>query len=66
MAPLAELVRRRDERPLPARPGREEMRGFGVVGLPFASGDVLCLRRFPASTFGPGYHSVWHRTPGGV
>jgi hypothetical protein len=36
-----------------------------VVGVPFASGDVLCLRRFPTSSFGPGYASVWHRSPAG-
>jgi hypothetical protein len=47
------------------RLGREDARGFAVVGLPFASGDLLCLRRFPASTFGPGYTAVWHRTPAG-
>ena len=66
MIPLAELVRREDERPLRARPGREDVRGFAVVGLPFAAGDVLCLRRIPTSTFGPGYTSVWHRGPDGT
>jgi hypothetical protein len=45
--------------------GREQMVGLGVIGLPFASGDVLALRRFPASSVGPGYDSVWHRPPGG-
>jgi hypothetical protein len=39
--------------------------GLAVVGLPFASGDILCLRRFPASSFGPGYDSVWHRSADG-
>jgi hypothetical protein len=33
--------------------------------MPFASGDLLCLRRFPASSFGPGYASVWHRSAEG-
>ena len=35
------------------------------MGLPFASGHVLALRRFPASSIGPGYTSVWHRDPEG-
>lgn len=39
--------------------------GYGVIGLPFRSGDVLAMRRFPASSIGPAYTSVWHRTPGG-
>jgi hypothetical protein len=66
MTPLAELVRRADERPLRARPGRDDLRGFAVVGLPFAAGDVLALRRIPTTTFGPGYTSLWHRAPGGA
>lgn len=40
--------------------------GYGVMGLPFASGHVLTLRRFPASSLGYGYSSVWHRTPAGA
>ena len=39
--------------------------GYGVMGLPFRSGHVLGLRRFPASSIGPGYRSVWHRDPHG-
>ncbi len=39
--------------------------GYAVIGLPFCSGHVLALRRFPASSLGPGYTSVWHRDPGG-
>jgi len=39
--------------------------GYGVLGLPFASGHVLALRRFPASSLGYGYSSVWHRDPDG-
>lgn len=50
---------------LRTRPGRDDVAGFAVVGQPFASGDLLCLRRFPASTFGPGYVSVWHRSADG-
>lgn len=43
----------------------EAFSGYGVMGLPFASGHVLALRRFPASSVGPGYYSVWHRDPAG-
>lgn len=66
MTRLEELVRREDERPLHARAGRDDLRGFAVVGLPFAAGDLLALRHIPTTTFGPGYSSVWHRTPGGA
>jgi hypothetical protein len=43
----------------------ERFRGYGIMGLPFDSGHVLALRRFAASSLGPGYASVWHRTPTG-
>lgn len=47
-------------------PGSDErFSGYGVMGLPFRSGHVLGLRRFPASSIGPGYRSVWHRDPDG-
>lgn len=39
--------------------------GYGVMGLPFASGHILALRRFPASSLGYGYSAVWHRDPRG-
>src|SRR6185369_9435728 len=50
----AEIMRRAPSQPPRARPGRDDVAGFAVIGLPFASGDLLCLRRFPATTFGPG------------
>jgi len=34
---------------LPAR-GEERFNGYGVMGLPFRSGAVLAMRRFPASS----------------
>jgi hypothetical protein len=34
-----------------------------LMGLPLASGHILAMRRFPASSVGPGYTSVWHRGP---
>src|ERR1700722_13815023 len=43
----------------------ERFAGYGVMGLPFRSGHLLALRRFPASSVGPGYRSVWHRDPHG-
>ena len=54
---------------LPAGPD-ETVTGFGVMGLPFASGHYLALRDFPAASFlprsVPGYRSVWHRDPDGA
>jgi hypothetical protein len=44
---------------------RERFAGYGVMGLPFRSGHVLGLRRWPASSVGPGYTSVWHQQPDG-
>ncbi len=35
------------------------------MGLPFASGHVLAMRRFPASSIGLPYTSVWHPDPEG-
>jgi len=43
----------------------ERFTGYGVMGVPFKSGHVLCLRRFPVTSIGQGYTSVWHRDPGG-
>lgn len=51
-------------RSLPTGEG-DRFAGYAVIGLPFASGHVLSLRRFPASSVGPGYTSVWHRNPDG-
>lgn len=60
---LAEEIERKA--PLPEVPERERFWGYAVVGLPFRSGHVLALRRFPATSIGPGYTSVWHRDPDG-
>jgi hypothetical protein len=43
----------------------ERFAGYGVMGLPFRSGHLLAMRRFPASSIGPAYRSVWHRDPRG-
>lgn len=60
-----ELAARAEQTPHWPEGGGERFAGFGVMALPFRSGHVLALRRFPSSSIGPGYTSVWHRTPGG-
>lgn len=50
---------------LPSGEG-DRFSGYAVIGQPFRSGHVLALRRFPASSVGPGYTSVWHRDPRGI
>ena len=62
---LVTLVHEAESAVLPSGDA-ERFAGYGVMGLPFASGHVLAMRRFPASSIGPGYSSVWHRTPSGV
>jgi len=65
MASLSTLAAEIESAPeLPAG-GDERFAGFGVMGIPFASGHVLALRRFTASSIGPAYTSVWHRDPAG-
>ena len=44
----------------------ERFNGYGIMGLPFRSGHVLALRRFVASSVGPGYTALWHRAPSGA
>ena len=61
-AELVDELERGAELPLGAE---ERFFGYGVMGSPFRSGHVLGLRRFPASSIGPGYRSVWHRDPDG-
>jgi len=47
-------------------PGTEErVSGYGVMGQPFASGHVLGLRRWTASSVGEQFTSIWHRDPDG-
>jgi hypothetical protein len=50
---------------LPAGAG-ERFTGYGVLGVAFASGHVLAFRRMAASSVGPAFTSVWHRSPAGV
>ena len=47
-------------------PGDDErFSGYGVMGLTFSTGHVLAMRRFPVTSVGPGYTSVWLRRPSG-
>jgi hypothetical protein len=47
--------------------GNDELfSGWGVMGLPFETGHVLALRRFSASSVGPGSTALWHRSPEGA
>jgi hypothetical protein len=50
----------------PLDPGEgERFTGYGIMAQPFRSGHVLALRRFPHTSVGPGYASVWHCDPHG-
>jgi hypothetical protein len=66
MAEPATLAKRTERWTVARESGRDELRGYAVISLPFTSGHVLCLRCWPASSFGPGYQSVWHRAPEGA
>lgn len=47
-------------------PGTDErVAGYGVMGQTFASGHVLGLRRWTASSVGEQFASIWHREPDG-
>ncbi len=54
------------ERPVLPPGDGERYTGFAVLGVPFASGDVLALRLIGALSVAPGYRSVWHRSPDGI
>ena len=51
--------------PLPDARGDEVVAGYGVMGQPFASGDVLALRVWPSVSFSAPYIAVWHRSASG-
>jgi hypothetical protein len=54
------------ERGVPVPDGTgDRFAGYAVLGVSFKSGDVLALRRFPVSSSGPAYTSVWHYDPAG-
>jgi hypothetical protein len=60
-----QLAERAEGSPSLPSGSEERFSGYGVMGLTFRSGHVLGLRRFPASSIGRGYTSVWHRAPSG-
>jgi hypothetical protein len=43
----------------------ERFTGYGVIGMPFASGHYLALRDMVATSIGPAYRAIWHRDPEG-
>lgn len=60
-----ELAAAWEDADVPSGPYGERFCGYGVMGLPFSSGHVLALRRFPATSLGAAYTSIWHRDPSG-
>jgi hypothetical protein len=60
-----DLIAEIEARPTAPEGSGERFSGYGVMGLPFRSGHLLAMRRFPVSSVGPGYQSVWHRDPAG-
>lgn len=60
---LAERLER--DPTVPAGAG-ERFDGYAVIAAPFRSGHLLAMRRFPASSLGAPYTSVWHRAPSGA
>ena len=65
MAEPKELVDRLEQGVELPSGNEERFAGYGVMGVPFTSGDLLAMRRFPTSSLGEGYTSVWHRDPQG-
>jgi len=65
MASAKHEVTKAEQRAMLLPGSNERFSGWGLMGLPFRSGDVLATRRFPASSIGQGYTSVWYRNPGG-
>lgn len=43
----------------------ERFAGYGVMGMPYETGHYLALRDMVASSVGPAYRALWHRTPSG-
>jgi hypothetical protein len=61
----AQFAQAIEERPVLPPGDCERVSGYGVMGLPFASGHVLGLRRWTASSVGERFTSIWHRDPTG-
>ena len=65
MAEPRDLVQQIEAAPSLPRGTEERFSGYGVMACPFESGHIICHRRFPASSVGPAYTSIWHRAPDG-
>lgn len=63
MDSVRDLVAEAEARSALAPGATERFAGYALMSLPFSSGYVLGLRRFPVTSIGPGYTSVWLRTP---
>ena len=61
----AQFAQAAEDRPVLPSGDCERVSGYGVMGLPFASGHVLGLRRWTASSVGDRFTSIWHRNPNG-
>lgn len=57
----AQFAQAAEEHPALPKGDCERVSGYGVMGLPFASGHVLGLRRWTASSVGDQFTSIWHR-----
>jgi hypothetical protein len=65
MKSAAQFAQAVEDRPVLPPGDCERVSGYGVMGLPFASGHVLGLRRWTASSVGDRFTSIWHRDPTG-
>jgi hypothetical protein len=61
----AQYAQAREDHPVLPKGNCERVSGYGVMGLPFASGHILGRRRWTASSVGDRFTSVWHRDPTG-
>lgn len=61
----AQYAQAREDHPVLPKGDCERVSGYGVMGLPFASGHILGLRRWTASSVGDRFTSIWHRDPTG-
>jgi hypothetical protein len=61
----AEFAQAAEDSPVLPPGNHERVSGYAVMGLPFASGHVLGLRRWTASSVGEQFTSIWHRNPEG-
>jgi hypothetical protein len=65
MKSAAQFAQAAEDRPKLPPGDYDRVSGYAVMGLPFASGHVLGLRRWTASPEGDKFTSIWHRDPTG-